>query len=168
MLTRTKEDVLLDRACDALALAYNPNKPIASDYYIPSYRDVEEAFGFALRRIYGEKSGSSHWADSVRWSTVRNLDQLDKRIYHGVWKAVAGDWETMTLLQHYFSPLHGVLESLWVFLKGNLHRFKEGAREKAMEEFQRFWTDAEKTTWRKIHRFMRQYTKQEFERKSRS
>jgi len=160
----------MQRTCEALVLAYSPDQPLDrgfGGYYIPSCYDIEEAFGYALRKIYGEQEGGFHWADRVRWVTVANLEQLDSRILEGVRKVICGNPDHQTVFEGSFSFLHGKFEHHWVFMKGDLYRFREGSRERALEDFRTFWTEVEQRTWERIHVFMREYTIMEYEKKSR-
>jgi len=158
-----------ERACDALVLAYNPDfalsKNFRRNFYIPSVNSVEEAFGYSLRKLFGEKEGSYHWADAVKWATVRDLDKLDKRIREGTQEVISGDPDYQTIFEDYFSSLYERFEHTWIYMKGDFYRFADGKREEAFRKFQDFWNSGEKTRWNEIHRFMREYTYEDFAKK---
>lgn len=162
---------LCNRSCDALVLAYSPTEVLAKDcernFYIPSQNDVEEAFGFSLRKIFGEINGTNHWADSVKWGSVANLNKLEKRIKQGVGEIICGDKDYQTTFEGYLSSMWGNFNSTWVYLKGSLYGFREGKREIALEKFDKYWNKKEKSRWNEIHNFMREYTAEEFRKKNR-
>lgn len=160
---------LTSRSCDALVLAYSPKEVLAKNcgrnFYIPSHENVEEAFGFSLRKILGEKDGINHWADSAKWGSVANLNRLEKRIKSGVGEVICGDSEYQTIFEGYLSSSCGNFESTWIYLKGSLYGFAEEKREIAENKFEEYWNLKEKEKWGEIHKIMREYTKQSFERK---
>jgi hypothetical protein len=153
---------LCDRSCDALVLGYEPTNVLSGRFYVPGVSNCEEGFGFALRKVFGEKNGLFHWADSVKWATVKDLNRLEPRILRGVQEVVSGDPDYQTEFDQYFSSLGRRFEHHWVFLKGDLYKFIDGEREKAVELFDGFWNETEKNRWREIHGFMREYTANEF------
>jgi hypothetical protein len=159
---------LNDRSCDALVLAYNLENRLEKglSFYIPRSSEVEEAFGVALRKIFGTKEGSCHWADSVNWALVRELNSLDKRIHNGVFEVVSGDSDYQTIFEGYLSSSGGKFDSTWIYLKGDLYRFKEGKRKEALLKFENFWDEREKSRWKEIHKLMREYTQRQYEVKS--
>jgi hypothetical protein len=161
---------LVDRSCDALVLAYSPNQILGRDFgknfYIPSCHNVEEAFGYSLRKTFGRKEAECHWADAVKLSMVANLDKLEKRILNGVKEVFSGHPEEQNYFGMYFSGLSGRFEQTWIFLKGDLYKFREGKREEAIQKFQMFWNEEERNRWKQLHEFMRKYTLKEFKKKS--
>lgn len=157
------------RSCDALVLAYNPRQILDSycdrGFYIPSCHGVEESYGVALRKMFGTKEGSGHWADAVQWATIKSLSKLEKRIEEGVWTVVSGDPDYQTIFEGHFSSFSGKLEHAWIYMKGDLYRFRKGKREQALDDFDKFWNDSEKKQWAQIHKFMREYTREEYKKK---
>lgn len=156
------------RTCDALVLAYSPSQILAKGYgrnfYIPSQVNIEEAFGDSLRKIFGKKECGSHWADAVEWGTIANLEKLEKRILQGTKLVINGDPDYQTWFGQYFS-LSNKLDHLWVSGLGDLYRFQEGERKKAIQEFESYWTNEEKSRWKQIQGFMRKHTKEKFNKK---
>ena len=155
-----------ERSCDVLVLAYNPEKIIGRDFgrnfYIPGCSRVEEAFGFSLRKILGQKEGCSHWADCVKWGSIANLDKLEKRIYEGTSEVIIGDSDYQTIFESYLSSTWGKFDSTWIYGKGSLYRFREGKREIALKKFEDYWSEKEKTRWKQIQKFMREYSLRKF------
>jgi hypothetical protein len=163
---------LEDRSCDALVLAYNPSEALGSAYdgpfYIPSCSEVEEAFGYSLRKIFGPKQGCTHWADSIKWDLVAGLNKLEKRIREGVGEATGGDRNYMTFFQMYLSMnFNPRFQSPWIYMTGDLYRFSKGKREETLEKFENFWNEKEKSRWIVIHDFMREYTAKQYKDKKR-
>jgi hypothetical protein len=158
-----------DRACDALVLAYNPENVLARssgrNFYIPSGNRVEEAFGEALRKIFGVKQGSSHWADAVKWATVADLKKLESRILEGTQEAICGDSDYQTIFDGYLSASGGRFNHTWICMRGDFYRFEDRKREEARDKFDSFWTPEEKSRWQKIHRFMGEHTQEQYRRK---
>lgn len=148
-----------NRNCEALVLAYQPNQTIAHDrgrgFYIPSRSDVEGAFGYALRNIFGEMRAGSHWADSVRWNTIKDLDKLEKRILEGSQSVICGQYDIQTFFDSYLSSMSGRLEHTWIYMAGDFYRYLPGEREKAKKNFENYWTEEEKKRWKQIHKLMR-------------
>ena len=76
------------------------------------------------------------------------------------------DEDIKRLFEGYFSGFASSnFESTWIFLKGDLYRFREGRREQAIEKFETFWTTREKSRWSEIHNFMREYTAKSYREK---
>ena len=154
------------RICDALVLAYSPSEIIAKEdgrnFYIPSKCRIEEAFGNSLRKIFGKKDGGSHWADSVEWNTIANLEKLEKRILKGTKEIICGNSDYQNVFDLYLSSLSSNFEHVWVYWLGDLYQFNYGKREEALEKFQNYWTQKEKGRWNQIHKFMREDTKRQF------
>jgi len=157
------------RSCDALVLGYSPKQALGRDFghvfYIPCSSDCEEAFGEALRKIFGARQGGSHWADHVRWSQVEHLEKLEKRILEGAQESIIGDPDYQTGFDMHFSSLNGRFESTWEYGKGTLYRFSDGRRDDALRKFEEFWNDAEKNRWKEIHGFMREHTQKQYQEK---
>jgi hypothetical protein len=161
---------ITNRACDALVLGYNSRDILGKDFeknfYIPCCSEIESSFGFALRKILGVKKGYIHLADCVRWDTIADLDKLEKRIYEGANEVIIGDPEYETIFSSY---LHGLnsrnFESTWIYLRGDLYRFRKEKREEALEKFENFWTEKEKKRWKEVHNFMRSYTVKNYKEK---
>lgn len=158
------------RSCDALVLAYFPGNVLGrnseNSFYIPSSHRVEEAFGYSLRKIFGEKEESVHWADAVKWGTIKDLKKLEPRILEGTREIVMGDRDYQTTFESYLSGVSGKFGDLWICGKGSLYRFIKGGRKEALQKFNDYWNEQEKKRWREIHKFMRKCTKKEFEGKS--
>jgi hypothetical protein len=162
---------LEERSCDALILAYDPCEVLTKAYdeifYIPSKRVVEESFGFALRNIFGSEQGASHWADFIKWGGIKNLNKLEKRIHDGVGEATGGDHEYLNYFDTYLSMnFNPSIQYTWVYMKGDFYRFSKGKREEALDKFEKFWNEKEKSRWNEIHEFMRAYTKKEYGKKN--
>lgn len=157
------------RVCDALVLGYDSKDVLAVDderkFYIPSRDTVEEAFGYSLRSIFGTKKEGSHWADNVRWLTIKRLDKLEKRILEGTKDIITGNPDYQTFFENYFSDFSGRFNSYFVYMKGTFYMFRTEQRKKAVQEFQSYWTAKEKARWAQIHNYMRQYTRKEFKQK---
>lgn len=166
-----KHSYEMDRSCDALVLAYSPEQVLGRDFgrdlYIPSGGDVEEAFGEALRKFFGEKEGSYHWADSVRWNTIANQNKIEERIREGIWEVVSGDSDYQTIFNGYLSS-SGIFNHAWFSGIDDLYCFKKDKRELALGEFEIYWNVCEKEQWAQIHEFMRDYTKEQFKHKGRT
>lgn len=160
----------MDRSCDALVLAYSPNHALGHDFekgfYIPYSYDVKEAFGYSLRKIFGQKVGACHWADAVKWPTIANLERLEKRVLDGAKEVICGSPGSLTTFDLYLSHLAGRFEHIWIYRKGNLHRFREGRRKEAIQKFRDYWNEQETARWGEIHKLMREHTKKDFEGKS--
>lgn len=150
-----------DRACDALVLGYNPKKLIAEDYYIPGQFSVEEAFGFALGKIFGIQEQFRSWGP---WRVIPQDIPLEKRILDLTGEVITGDPDYQTRFGMYLNNDFR-FEPTWIYLKGDLYRFNPGKREVALEEFERYWNKQEKERWEQIHQFMREHTQKEFKRK---
>jgi len=154
-----------DRVCDALVLGYNPNNSLGRDYrgdfYIPGQFSVEEAFGFALGEIFGIQERFRNWGS---WRVVPNDINLEKRILNGVSEVITGDPDYQTIFGMYINSDFR-FDNTWIYLKGTLHKFREGKREAALTEFETYWNKQEKARWEQIHKFMREYSKREFKRK---
>jgi len=172
-MSREKDKTLelYDRSCDALVLAYSPQIVLGRDkentFYIPSSKEVGRAFGYSLRKILGKKEGGSHWTDSVYWGAIANLDKLEPRILEGTEKVLRGSKNTNSYFEGYYSS--GILRNfgnLFIFGKGDLYRFLHGKRKPTLENFRAYWNEKEKGRWKDIHKFMREFTKKEFERKN--
>lgn len=169
---RKRYGEFLDRACDALVLGYSPSNVLESDvsrggFYIPSSCDVEEALGYSLRKIFGQKEGGCHWADSVKWGTIANLGRLEKRILKGTRDVIWGG-DQQTRFEIYLSAFSEIFDHIWIFRKGDLYKFYNGKKEEAIQKFKDYWDKQERSRWKEIHKFMREYTKKDFERKSTS
>lgn len=164
-----KHSELLDRTCEALVLAYQPNQVLARDYdrkfYIPSHASIEEAFGYSLRSVFGTKEGGSHWADGVRWNTIDNLDDLEERIKTGSMNVLGGHPDEQTRFESYLSGYSPYFEHEWIYLKGDFYRFRQGKRKEALQNFSEYWSEEEGKRWKQLHKFMREYTQKEFEKK---
>lgn len=153
---------LTDRSCEALVLACQPKEILirsgGKDFYIPSQSRIEEAFGASLRKMLGIKRGCPHWADSVGWDTIRNLDTLPKRLREGTFESTRSEGEYQNPLESFMSATWGQFGQEWRYLKGDFFRFREGKREEAKEKFEQYWTDKEKEIWQQIHEGMRDHT----------
>ena len=158
---------LTERSCDAIVLSYSPEFVLARDsgeaFYIPSKSLVGESFGHALREILGKTENVPDLSDSVCWTTIANLDRLEKRILQGVGEVLVGDPRYETLFQSYLSGSWGIFDHIWRYGQGDFYRFRGEKREQALEKFQRFWTPTEKTRWTEIQRLMNEYSQREAE-----
>jgi hypothetical protein len=157
------------RACDALLLAYSPKQPLARafsrNFYIPSTTRIEEALGFTLKTICGIKSGSNAEWDNVKWGQIKNPEKIPSRVFDSFREViVSGSREEQSILAMSLGVLAfgEVMEQHFVPGKGDLYRFIEGKREEALELFESYWTRREKSSLKKIHEGMRNYTAQQF------
>jgi hypothetical protein len=152
------------RNCDALVLGYDPKEVLTAEtFYIPDRNNVEEAFGYSLRKVLGEKKGI-YW-EYIGWIAVKHLDKLEKRILEGIEEVTGGDREYMTTFSHYLSSMSGRFENHFTYGKGTFYRFLGKQREQALKDFEDYWTKREKSRWQEIHKFMREHTQKQFKQK---
>ena len=157
----------MDRTCDALVLAYSPANVLGmahgDGFYIPPGERVGEALEHALIKILGQKNGSFHWDEAVKWETIANLKKLEKRISEGTHEVFSGGCDIP--LNRYLSLVSGVFEHFWICMTGDMYRFVRDEREKAEQKFTAYWTEEERMRWKQIHKFMRECTKREYKKK---
>ena len=160
---------LIDRSCDSLVLAYSPDQVLGHNYrddffYIPSSSSIERAVGYSLRKIFGGREAGGGWRDLVEWLTIANLERLEHRILEGMKKAIERYPDCKPPLEEYLSSLN--FEDHWIYIKGNMYRFKDGKREEALQKFNDYWNEQERLRWEQIHNFMRECTQRDFKRKN--
>ena len=164
-----KDYELIERSCDSLVLAYSPDHVLGSNYrsyfYIPSSENIQRAVGYSLRKILGGREAGGGWRDLVEWLTIANLEKLEPRILKGMKGAIDRYPDCKPPFEEYLSSLN--FENHWVYLKGDMYKFKDGKREEALQKFNDYWNEKEKSRWEQIHNFMREYTQKKFEEKIR-
>ena len=153
---------LTDRTCDALVLAYLPDQFLGRDFYIPSHRHIKAALGSSLRKIFGQRRGIDLLEkDVIDFAGILDLEKLEPMILDGMEKTVK--WPN-TILEDHLSLFTGMyFETTFISYKGDLYKFREGQREKALQKFNDYWNEPEKGKWEQIYNFMREFTKKEFE-----
>ena len=161
---------LEDRTCDALITGFLPSQPIQICYnrpfYIPSSNDICILLGISLREILGSKKGDYHWWDSVKWNTIASSDALNRRIVDSLRKVTISEKECNSHLDDYLCVISNPrLEHEWVSRLGDLFKYRDGEREKAIERVANFWKSEELDSFRQIHEVMKKHTKEMFEKK---
>jgi hypothetical protein len=146
-----------------LVLAYDPLKVLGEEggeiFYITSRPDVETAFGYSLRKIFGEKEGISWEGDYVKWDTIKELKKLESRILNETKKVIMGYPGETTYFESYLSGANQTgMCHLWIYGKGDIYGFADGKRTEALEKFSQYWNEQEKNRWCEIHKFMREFT----------
>lgn len=135
--------------CDALVTGFLPSQPIRTIYnksfYIPSAGDVKDLVQRAIGRT----------------------ENKNKRVLESIDLAIRSRHDADSYLwSYYFSTCQNpLLEHEWVYRLGELYRYREGERKKAMERASKFWNSKEVECFRQIHHIMRKETKKLFERK---
>lgn len=108
---------LQDICCKSLVLAYSEDQPVIkcgnSPYFIPNCFRVEEDFGCALRDIFGRKDGECSWNDRVKWSTVKNLEKLNKRILRGTQKIILSECDYASNFELFLSTSRRNFQVEW-------------------------------------------------------
>jgi hypothetical protein len=150
-----------DVNCGALVLAYSIEQPLVrscgQEFYIPSQCEVQTAFGYSLKKIFGEIKEFSYFDDEINWHAIKDLGKLERRIKEGIGGITNGDRDYQNIFEMYLSGIWGTFEHIWVYGKGDFYRFKDRKREEIDRKFDKYWTKLEKAQWTQIHEFMREY-----------
>ena len=160
---------LEDRTCDALVTGFLPSQPIQVCYnkpfYIPSSSNVCKILEKSLVEICGKKR-EDHFGRNIDWGSIDLSGPLNRKVIEGLRKSTSPPRDEYSLLDRYLSTCDNpLLEHEWIIRFGELYRYREGERKKAIERVNAFWNPVEMGSFRQIYGAMRKHTKELFEEK---
>ncbi len=136
------------KTCDALLLQFDPEQIIKSDFYIPSPTRIRE------------------------WTVDFDRKTLQQSVRDKLWEVLqrgsAWNEPTNCILEDYLLRLGGITwsgrrtEGNWIYMFGDLFRFKEGQREEAQRDYQDHWNEAERKDFDRIGIVLRDKVKVEY------
>jgi hypothetical protein len=158
---------LEDRTIEALLLGFR--KPIWRDYSIPSPSKIQEATGYAIRKLCGIDGnkflGTYFNEEGIGWYYLANPEKIQPRVRKGLQDIFSGCKDEMNSLDRYMVTIENPhLQHEWVCLKGDIYKFKQGERKKAQERVNSYWKKPELDNFKTLHHLMNKYISDYYEK----
>lgn len=148
-----KKQELEDRTIEALLLGFK--NPIYEDYNIPRAHEIEQAVGCSLADLCGMDKDKKEMIlnGGICWD-LHHPERLQERVRQGLQDIFSGYRDEQNSLDMYMKTLHK-LDWIWVYMLGDIFKFKDGDREKAEERVKAYWNAEELRNFQDINEGVR-------------